>query len=604
MKTRIVMTALLVTVLAMLGAAVSVSAAPPPQKASPRTVQVKYRGTTKFAPSPKAPVSNDKAVNINAHANRPIPGKARSAGQVGVNIPTVSPLPISTSFPGKTAQGLNAYDNRYVGVFNVTPPDQGLCVGNGYVVEPVNIVLSVYDEKFRRQEGDMSLETFFGYSTSDFNVGDPKCYYDPNYGGHFFVTVYDSDFSTYSQVDIAVSQTANPLLGWNLYSIDTLDTGQGDCPCFGDQPLLGANQDGILISTNQFPLGAGAFNGADLFVLDKKPLALGLNSVNAVEFLIGLDVPTPDGACDPNTGATCWYSTQPMTSPDTASWDARNGGTAYMLSALDFAGAGDQRIELWAVTNTSSIHGAPDLTLSEITLTSNGYAMPPNGVQKNDGNLPTGQFYYGWNPADGAGEIATNDDRMNATTYTGSWVWGALNTAVMQSGNNQEHAGIAYFGVKPKWNASGDLHGHIKAQGYVSPKKADAMFPSIGMLSSGRGVIAFSLSGKQHYPSAAYGLLGTTYSPTSVVLSTQGQSSLDDFCEYPAANCAGTTPPSARPRFGDYSAAVGSGNQIYFASEYVQYANCTLAQFTLDPTCGDTRANRTNWGTSLSKLAP
>ena len=45
-------------------------------------------------------------------------------------------------------EGLNHYQQRYSrggNQFSVEPPDQGMCVGNGYVVEAVNDVLNVFD---------------------------------------------------------------------------------------------------------------------------------------------------------------------------------------------------------------------------------------------------------------------------------------------------------------------------------------------------------------------------------------------------------------------------------------------------------------------------
>src|SRR3954471_16261287 len=45
-------------------------------------------------------------------------------------------------------EGLNLYQQRYArggNQFSVEPPDQGMCAGNGYVVEAVNDVLNVYD---------------------------------------------------------------------------------------------------------------------------------------------------------------------------------------------------------------------------------------------------------------------------------------------------------------------------------------------------------------------------------------------------------------------------------------------------------------------------
>src|SRR5207244_4332339 len=45
-------------------------------------------------------------------------------------------------------EGLNHYQQRYSrggNQFSVEPPDQGMCAGNGYVVEAVNDVFNVYD---------------------------------------------------------------------------------------------------------------------------------------------------------------------------------------------------------------------------------------------------------------------------------------------------------------------------------------------------------------------------------------------------------------------------------------------------------------------------
>src|SRR5581483_12363408 len=45
-------------------------------------------------------------------------------------------------------EGLNHYQQRYArggNQFSVEPPDQGMCVGNGYIVEAVNDVLNVFN---------------------------------------------------------------------------------------------------------------------------------------------------------------------------------------------------------------------------------------------------------------------------------------------------------------------------------------------------------------------------------------------------------------------------------------------------------------------------
>ncbi len=76
-----------------------------------------------------------------------------------------------------------------------------------------------------------------------------------------------------------------------------------------------------------------------------------------------------------------------------------------------------------------------------------------------------------------------------------------------------------------------------------------------------------------------------------------GQSPQDGFTEYQGY------PGQLFPRWGDYSGGIylpGSGGEIYFANEYIQYPNCTGPAFALTiGTCGGTRDGYPNWGTSV-----
>ena len=80
---------------------------------------------------------------------------------------------------------------------------------------------------------------------------------------------------------IAVSQTNDPTGLWNIYKIDTTDDGtlgtpsHPNCPCLGDQPLIGADANGFYVTTNEFPLFLNGFNGAQVYALDKFALASG-----------------------------------------------------------------------------------------------------------------------------------------------------------------------------------------------------------------------------------------------------------------------------------------------------------------------------------------
>ncbi|MGB8644564.1 MAG: hypothetical protein WCF84_04955 [Anaerolineae bacterium] len=623
MKSRLVLSALLIAVLMTLVIAMTVSAAPAHGKAAPakpRTAQLKSRGQVNLSDLAARSATQAvpaKGIQVPKGAtNRPIPGKAQP--QTGKSLapnlfegaPFVPGFAIYNPIPTrtKTSKGLNAYDNGYATGYSVEPPDQGLCVGNGYVFEAVNTVLAVYSTSFAKLTSDVSMNTFYGEPFD--NVGDPKCYYDPA-TKRFFFTSYDIG-SQWLGVNIAVSQTSDPRLGWNLYFLDTTTFSLDGCQnaCFGDQPLIGANKDVFVVSTNQFGWFDPTFAGADIWLMDKKALVNGVlpQGINVAEFPVGNDLATPDGACNVNVGAPCWYSVQPQTSPTAGDWDTRNGGTLYALSSLDFFGSlahtdrpstyGDNRITAWAFTNTSAIRTDPTQInlVDPVTLQSETYGTPVWADQKDDGILPTGNVQYGISTA---GPVQTNDDRMNQVVYANHLLWSGVNTTVNQAPANKSanlHAGIAWFAVRPMWTL-GDFTPQLAKQGYVAAANADVMFPSIGMLATGRGAMAFSLSGMQYYPTAAYAFLGTSSNPDRIYTAAWGQSSTDGFTEY-------DTSQGYRPRWGDYSAAVGSGTQIFFASEYIQTPNCTLAQYAVDTTCGDTRDTWTNWGTNLSKTNP
>ena len=120
------------------------------------------------------------------------------------------------------------------------------------------------------------------------------------------------------------------------------------------------------------------------------------------------------------------------------------------------------------------------------------------------------------------------------------------------------------------------------------------------MLPNGKGVVSFTLVGTNHYPSSAYAQVSGG-NVGAVHVAGHGVGPQDGFSEYVFFNGAGTDPPSARPRWGDYSAAVTAGGNLWFASEWIAQ-RCTFTQYLADTTCGGTRGALGNWSTHLSRL--
>lgn len=124
-------------------------------------------------------------------------------------------------------------------------------------------------------------------------------------------------------------------------------------------------------------------------------------------------------------------------------------------------------------------------------------------------------------------------------------------------------------------------------------------YPAIGVTEDGRGVIAFTLVGADHFPSAAFAGLDARTGAGPIHVAAEGKGPQDGFTGYRpfAAN--------PRPRWGDYGAAATDGKSVWIASEYIGQT-CNFATYNQNPfgTCGGTRGPLGNWDTRISQITP
>jgi hypothetical protein len=510
--------------------------------------------------------------------------------------------------------GLSHFDQRFAGTgnyvntqFSLEPPDQGLCVGNGFVMEAVNDALAIYHTSGAQVGGPAALNQFYKLAPEIIRssppvygpfVSDPKCYYDQA-AGRWFVTELEIDvdpatgnFGQDSSLLIAASVSADPTGAYYLYSIDTTDgngnqEGHPACPCFGDQPLIGADANGFYVSTNEFPIAAvPGFNGAQIYAMSKSSLLAG-TAPPVVHLNTGtIPVPPPDQA---NGGI--WYSIQPASSLTTSA--PAGHGVEYFLSALQFGPAPvDNRLAVWALTNTASLNGEePELRLLHTVISSESYGISAAvfAASQKPGPTPLRDMLGDVDPIE---QLNANDDRMNQVVFAGGDLWSGVNTNALVGGQTRQ--GIAWFAVRPSLN-EGHLSAVVDHQGYVAVENEDVMFPSIGVNQQGRALMSFTLAGPDYWPSAAYSLVSSQGGNVHVVAPGRGPD--DGITGYPAFGFTNVA------RWGDYSAAVADehGN-IWFASEYIGQT-CALAEFLVDPTCGSTRSLFANWGTFIARLS-
>lgn len=544
--------------------------------------------------------------------------------------------------------GVNFFNQRFANhgnQFSVVPPDQALCAGNGFVLESVNDVLNINGSDGTSLLGVTDLNTFYGYpaainrGVSPLKFGpsitDPTCHFDPDTQRWFHVVLTldravptSQTLNGKNHLDIAVSNTANPLGSWTVFKLPVQNDGTDGTPdhgcvarvringvltnvhaqCLGDYPHIGMDANGLYITTNEFDLfSPGRFHGSQIYAVSKQGLVSG-GPVNVVQFNTAALAPNlPFGI----PGFTVF----PALSPGT-DFRTDNGGTEFLLSSLAVfsnTGAIDQLV-FWELTNTQSLStSSPAVNLTAGAVQTQTYAVPPSSAQK-AGDFPQGQCLADNTFVSSLGigcwrllivpppvgpfpqtetRLPSNDSRMQQVSYANGKLWAALDTAVTVNGKNQ--AGAAFFVLQPKGSFT-NPNASVVTQGVVALENNNVTYPAVAVTPSGRGVIAFTVLGTDHYPSAGYTSLDALTGAGDIHIVNEGAGPDDGFSAYfPQVN-------PVRPRWGDYGAAAVDGNTIWFASEQIAQT-CNLATYEADFTCGNTRAALGNWATRITHVS-
>jgi len=641
----------------VVGATMLVIAAPAAPGAAQGTRAIPSGGTTSIQPgamgtdavqSPELDPGIDEDDEGGVTVNRPRPGfKNGKFPKKPLDAPTVASSAVagSNSELAIGLQGLNHRDQRLANggnQFSLEPPDQGLCVGNGYTLEVVNSVLRVFDSSTGAAlTGVQDLSSFFGYApainrtTGAFgpDVIDPVCHYDPEHQRFtlaittLFRVGTTSAFNGKNTIDLAVSNTGDPTGTWTKYHVPAQNDGTDGTPnhgctlngttpgpCFQDYPHIGADANGLYITSNEYDLFGPSFNAAQIMAFSNAQLAAHPASID-VTLVENLNV-------DGSPGFTVWPATS-----NAGDYATDKNGTEYFLSTI--AGDGSEtgnptgtarRIGLWALTNTASLNTSPNPQITSRLINSETYVFPPKADQK-VGSIPLGEclndntlfgggigcwaLFFAppstlpppWQP-EVESKPDSNDTRMQQVWYANGKLWGSTDTAVNVGGELK--SGIAWFQVDPKINGAGKVEGQVKNEGYLALADNNLTYPAIAVAPNGKGAIAFTILGETYYPSAGYATIDASGAVGPIHVAAAGLGPDDGFTSYKAF--VGDPP---RTRWGDYGAAVTDGNAIWIASEYIAQT-CTLPQYLSGAigSCGGTRTSLGNWSTRLSKLTP
>src|SRR6202035_2178393 len=109
-------------------------------------------------------------------------------------------------------------------------------------------------------------------------------------------------------------------------------------------------------------------------------------------------------------------------------------------------------------------------------------------------------------------------------------LYGGVNTTVTSSHGAAE-VGIAFF-VVGAFGTPGFLSAHILNQGYVAVDGENVLFPSIAVNRFGVGAMAFTLSGPDFFPSAAYVRFAFGRTVGAIHISGAGAGPEDGFSGY------------------------------------------------------------------------
>lgn len=389
--------------------------------------------------------------------------------------------------------GLNIGTNFTASVFggpntSGIPPDTMGAVGPAHIVELINTKFAVYD-KNGNLVTTMGLDAFWTAAGVTVPAGnftfDPRIIYDPQ-SGRWYAAAIDSGAG--NRIYVAVSNTSDPTQGWKAVQFAGDSTGNR----FNDFDMLGINDQGIYIATNNFM--GGSASDVSLYVIPKADLLAATPTLaNLTRF-------------ENQPAGTIGFTPHPA--QDTTG-SAPNTGN--FLSAASFSGA------TLTLTNTSGV--GPATLQASINIAVAPYTAPNLGRQPG-----------------GNDNIEIGDGRLSgAPVRIGNSLW-AVHNVQGPTGNSV----IRWYEIDATTNA-------VKQTGTIADPNLDFYEPSIAVNSSGNVVIGFSGSG-DNQPISTYAAVGRTNGGTTAfgtpTLLKQGNGTY--FMDF----------GMGRNRWGDYSATV------------------------------------------------
>ncbi|MCU0317507.1 MAG: hypothetical protein MUC92_13050 [Fimbriimonadaceae bacterium] len=183
-----------------------------------------------------------------------------------------------------------------IGFTGAIPPDPHIAVGTTHIVQVVNVNIAFFNKSNGQFVYFQPLATggFYGSQQVGSFTFDPKVVYDPR-TDRFVVVCLDVDFNAgNSSMIVSISQSGNPLGGWNHYVINNKLT-VNSADFWLDYPSITLNHDTVALQGNMFPFSAPAGSFTQVIFLEKANMLTGA-STGTVSYVPAADPAVQDAA--------------------------------------------------------------------------------------------------------------------------------------------------------------------------------------------------------------------------------------------------------------------------------------------------------------------
>lgn len=395
-----------------------------------------------------------------------------------------------------------------------TPNDNDMGISNaGKILSAVNQNIRIYNDTGRELYGRTlaAIASALGPLNRTF---DPRVIYDPE-ADRFILVFLQGSTSADTRIIVGFSQTNDPQLKWNFYTIPGNITADKS---WSDYPIIAINQNELFITVNRLKDSTSWQNGF---------LESYIWQINKHNGYAGDSLQTKNYNHITYNGSSVW-----SICPVKNNFQLQSPGLFFVSHRpADFS---NDTVFLHYIDNT--IQSGKAKLVTKVLKSNCAYGLPPNAYQ------PNGK------------KLQTNDARVLSAMIVNGEIWYVGNTI-----DTALYSPSIYLGrIENTWESNPKATGKI-----ISFDTLDIGYPSIAYAGAGSNgdhssMIAFSHSSKTHFPGTSVLYFDRNLNMSQPVFVKQGEAVISLL-------------PDSVQRWGDYSGIQSKYNELgvcWLASSY------------------------------------